>query len=80
MEDKIECSLHLDQVFLNLEGGQLMIGEASCPGPHLGLVLVPMMAGLDYLRLDSGKNVIEGVYRILVGRMRGIQSDHLRCS
>ena len=39
-----------------------------------------MMTGFDYLSLDSVKNVIEGVYRILVGSVRVIQSDHLGCS
>jgi hypothetical protein len=39
-----------------------------------------MMTGFDYLRLDSVKNVIEGVYRILEGSVGVVQSDHLGCS
>lgn len=43
-------------------------------------MLVPIMTGFDYLSLDSVKNVIEGVFRILVGRVGVVQSDHLGCS
>jgi hypothetical protein len=43
---------HFNEILFNREIGEFRVTESYCAGPHLWLVLVPMVARLDDFMLD----------------------------
>ena len=57
---------YLYEIVLDREMRELCVTQPSCTRPHLGLVLVPMVARLHDFVLDRVKDVIERFNRVCV--------------
>ena len=62
----------LDEIVVDGERGELLVGEASCARPHPRLVLVPVVSRLDDFMFDSMKRGLEKLLRCFLGRVGGI--------
>ena len=67
----------LHQVVADSKRDEVLIGHALGTRPHGRLVLIPIMAGFEDLRLDGVLDNLEGLEGLLGGRMRCVQVDLL---
>ena len=65
----------LDEVPADVEGDKIFVGHTVCARPHAGLVLVPVMAGLQDLRLDLMFHNLESLESLLGRRVRRVKVD-----
>jgi hypothetical protein len=65
----------LYQIPFDVEANELSVGQTAGPRPHFGLVLVPVVTGLDDFRSDRCDYLREGCDRVGFGGMRLIEAQ-----
>ena len=65
----------LDEVPTDVEGDKVLVGHTVRTRPHAGLVLVPVVARLEDLRLDGVLDNLESLEGLLGGRVRVVEGD-----
>ena len=63
----------LHEVVADGERDEVLVGHALRARPHLGLVQVPVVTGLEDLGLDLVLDDLEGLYGLLGGTMGRVQ-------
>ncbi len=68
---------HLHEIVADAERDEVLVRHARGARPHLGLVRVPVVPGLEDLGLDGGLDDLEGVDRVVRWGMRRVEVECL---